>query len=663
MPRALTVGNGRLLINLDEGGRLRDIYWPSVGAEHHAGTPSRLGLWVDGEFAWLDAFERSVGYEPDTLVTHLEARHDGLGVEVRLCDCVDYEIDVLVREVEIRDLAGRAREVRVFLHHDLNISGTDVGDTAFYDPELRAVLHYKGSRYFLVSGQAGRTAGVHMFTAGRAGFQGFAGSWADAEDGELSGHAIEQGAVDSCVGFRAELPASGTVTVHGWLCVAGAYRQVAALDRSVREAGPHALIERTRRYWRAWVGPAAEMVTALPEPLQPLYTRSLLVARIHCDDGGGVIAATDRDILEHARDTYCYVWPRDGALVTGALDRAGFDNPLRRFIQFCADRFGGGRGYLLHKFLPDGALGSSWHPWYGDGEPQIPIQEDETALVLWALGEHHRRSHDREFLKPLYRRVVETAGDWMAGWRDWRTGLPLPSWDLWEERRGVHAFTVGAVWAGLTAAAVIAEDFGETIRAVHYRAAAEEVRRGADEHLWDAEAGRFARQLVPRGDRSGYDRDTTVDASLVGLFAFGLYEADDPRIAATMEAVRQQLWIGAGVGGVARYQQDWYHCVELSDDIPGNPWIICTLWVADWLAHTARGVAELDSTVLPLLDWVDRHASAAGLLPEQVHPLTGAPLSVAPLTWSHAAFVDSCLTYCEVRAELEQRGASAARSA
>ena len=142
-----------------------------------------------------------------------------------------------------------------------------------------------------------------------------------------------------------------------------------------------------------------------------------------------------------------------------------------------------------------------------------------------------------------------------------------------------------------------------------------------------------------------------------------MYPPDDPRVVATMEAVRAQLWISAGVGGVARYQQDWYHCVELGEDIPGNPWIICTLWVADWLARTARGTTELDSTVLPLLGWVAHHASAAGLLPEQVHPLSGAPLSVAPLTWSHAAFVDSCLTYCQARAELEQGAASAARSA
>jgi glucoamylase len=664
MPRALTLGNGRLLLNFDGAYRIRDLYYPSVGAEHHAGMPSRIGFWADSAFAWLDEFRPTIAYETDTLVSDVVGVHAGLGVEVRLHDAVDYETDVLVREISVTDRSGRGREVRVFVHHDLNISGTDVGDTVFYDPELRAVIHYKGSRYFLVNGIVGKDAGVHMFTCGRASFHGYAGTWADAEDGHLSGHTIEQGAVDSCVGFRLFLPAGRTATIYAWLCAGTAYRQVVALDATVRELGARQLMDRTRRYWRAWVAPAAAPVAELPEDLRRLYSRSLLIARALCDDRGGIIASTDRDVLEHARDTYCYVWPRDGALVTDILDRAGFASPLRRFLHFCADRIGRGQPYLLHKYLPDGALGSSWHPWYADGEPQLPIQEDETALVVWALGEYDRRSHDREFIKPLYRRIVEKPADFMASWRDWRTGLPNPSWDVWEERRGVHAFTVGAVYGGLCAAARISEEFGDTVKSVHYRAAADEIRRGADEQLWDPDMGRFARQLVPRPDGSGYDRDTTVDASLCGLYTFGMYAADDPRIVATMEAVRNQLWVRGGVGGFARYPNDYYQAVELSDQVPGNPWVICTLWIADWLCRTARTVAELDRMVIPLLDWVVGHASPAGLLPEQVHPFTGAQLSVSPLTWSHAAFVNSCLTYVEARAALDARGTErAVRSA
>ena len=39
----------------------------------------------------------------------------------------------------------------------------------------------------------------------------------------------------------------------------------------------------------------------------------------------------------------------------------------------------------MHKYNPDGSVGSSWHPWCGsDGLLQLPIQEDETALTLFA---------------------------------------------------------------------------------------------------------------------------------------------------------------------------------------------------------------------------------------------------------------------------------------
>jgi len=37
--------------------------------------------------------------------------------------------------------------------------------------------------------------------------------------------------------------------------------------------------------------------------------------------------------------------------------------------------------------------------------------------------------------------------------------------------------------------------------------------------------------------------------------------------------------------------------------------------------------------------WATERALPSGVLPEQVDPYDGRPLSVAPLTWSHAAFV------------------------
>jgi len=52
-----------------------------------------------------------------------------------------------------------------------------------------------------------------------------------------------------------------------------------------------------------------------------------------------------------------------------------------------------------------------------------------------------------------------------------------------------------------------------------------------------------------------------------------------------------------------------------------------------------------------ILEWVAARANSAGILAEQTHPITGAPLSVSPLTWSHAVYIATVLRYLERREE------------
>jgi GH15 family glucan-1,4-alpha-glucosidase len=210
-------------------------------------------------------------------------------------------------------------------------------------------------------------------------------------------------------------------------------------------------------------------------------------------------------------------------------------------------------------------------------------------------------------------------------------------------------FTCGAVIGGLHAAAEFAYVFGERQLAVEYETAAREMRRGMDQHLWRPELGRFARMIVV--DHAGQTTvDGTVDASLYGAFAFGAYPADDHRVEATMKAVREKLWCNTEVGGLARYQNDYYH--QISTDtarVPGNPWFICTMWLAQYEVARATNREAL-TPALEILRWVARRKARSGVLAEQVHPFTGGPLSVAPLTWSHAtvvALVQEYLDRCE----------------
>jgi GH15 family glucan-1,4-alpha-glucosidase len=136
------------------------------------------------------------------------------------------------------------------------------------------------------------------------------------------------------------------------------------------------------------------------------------------------------------------------------------------------------------------------------------------------------------------------------------------------------------------------------------------------------------------------------------LWHFGILPPDDPRIVSTIERIKNTLTVKTSVGGIARYTGDYYQSVTPpTADVPGNPWIITTLWQTQWKIAMAKSATELEQNLADIR-WAIGHGSKAGLLPEQMHPFTGAPLSVAPLTWSHAVLVDTILQYAEKLREL-----------
>lgn len=654
MARSLILGNGRLLLNFDDDYRIRDIYFPRIGMENHSdGHPFRMGVWSDGSTQWVDSsWQRDIAYEDGTLIGRVVLRHPRLGLELTLRDAVDFEVDVFCREIRVRDLRGAARRIVVFLHQDFYIGGSDVGDTALYDPELQALLHYKRESYFLVGGGKAPDYRLSSWATGKKGSAAAEGTWRDAEgDGMLSRNPIAQGAVDSTLSIEIDVPASGEATGWYWIAAGDRYGAVIALDQLIRRDGPRSLIERTAGYWRLWLRKHDLDFAGLPEEVVRLYRTSLLVMRMHVDQGGAIIAATDSDITHFARDTYGYMWPRDGALVADAFDRAGYPTISGRFFEFAANLIKK-EGYFLHKYHPDRSLASSWHPWVDEhGEKVLPIQEDETGLVVWSLWQHFQRYRDVEEVQPLYGSLIVPAAEFMSDYRDRSTGLPLPSWDLWEERRGVLTFTCAAVWAGLDAASRFAHAFGDLSLGLHFGRAAEEVRAAILDHLWDADTGRFLRMLVPADPARGAGalRDTTPDASLFGLHFLGLLPESDPRLARTLEALVQALTVHTDVGGLARYRGDYYHGRTHDwDRVPGNPWFIATAWLGRWLIGRARSREELNDALRPLA-WIARRAGPSGLLPEQLNPFTGEQLSVTPLVWSHAALVTAVHDYLSRR--------------
>jgi GH15 family glucan-1,4-alpha-glucosidase len=642
MPRSIVVGNGNLLVNYDANYAVRDIFWPRVGeANHTMGNICRTGFRVDGKFVWVSdpAWEREIGYSGDSLVTLVTLRHAGLGIEVRFGDYVDMARDYFIRNLRVSSPAG-FRSAQVFFHYDWYIDGSDIGNTVLYDPKHRAVIAYKGDRYFLLGGQAGTEFGISSWATGKKGGPA-AGTWVDAEDGSLSRNPIEQGSVDCTIEFDLGAAAAleGKALTH-WACVGSNFESVSNYGQElILQRGEANYRVRTTTYWTVWSDKDRRHIAdELGPEVERLYRRSVLTVRTHSDNRGGIVAATDFDITKFARDTYAYVWPRDGALVANALDRAGHEDMTRKFFAFCRDVRSAG-GYFLHKYTPHGYPGSSWHAWMdAGGERVLPIQEDETGLVLWALWEHFRIHHNLDFVAELYTSLVVPAADWMAGYFDDRNDLVKPSWDLWEERWGVHAFTVGAVWGGLQAAQNFGDLFGDAGFALRMKEARDRLRQAADRHLYRPELGRFARRLSVEPDGS-LTADPILDSALGGLWRFGMYGPAEPQVVETMHAIRDELANRAASGGQARYADDHYFQAEPDlTTCPGNPWFICTLWLAQWYIASARSEADM-VPARAIIDWTVRHQMPGGLLSEQLDPHTGAPLSVSPLTWSHAEFM------------------------
>ena len=646
MPRDIPVSNGNLLVNFDVDYRIRDIYFPWIGQENHTrGQEFRLGVWVDGCFSWMGPeWEKSLRYQDDSLVTDVLLKNETLELALRCHDAVDTQLDVYIREIEVTDLAGRARDVRLFFSHDFHLYGHEIGDTAYLDPRTESIVHYKVNRYFLANCCADDTQVADYSSCGVKEAPGRRSSWKEAKDGELAESPIAWGLAESTVGVRLALPAGGRRTAFHWLAAGRRYEEVAKLSGLVHEHTPAALIGRTSKYWQAWARKEVRSFGDLPPAVTDVFHRSLLVVRSQIDNRGAIIAANDSDIVRFGGDTYSYVWGRDGAFVAAALEKAGYSELCRRFFDFCS-RVLEEEGYLFQHYNPDGSLASNWHAWVLDGEEVLPIQEDSTALLLWALWIHYDCSKDIEFIRPLYAKLILRCADFLVAYRDPETLLPRPSYDLWEERHGVHTYTVAAAISGLRGAANFARLFRESSRAELYDSAADGMTDGIVKYLYDARHGRYARSGCRTTD--GYDLDEVVDISLLALVTLGVLSAKDVRVEATVAAIRQHLVVDSEIGGVARYFNDQYQREsDVPGDVPGNPWFISTLWLGEYEIARAETLAQLREA-LPYLEWCAENALPSGVLAEQVHPVDGHPLSVSPLTWSHSAFVWVVLSYVE----------------
>ncbi len=649
MARSVILGNGRLTVGLNERGMVHDFYYPYVGLDNLTTARSvhhKIGVWVDGQFSWTDdeIWQSRVDFSTEALVSDVTLAHPELQITLKFTDFVDYEVDAFCRIITVHNDGDQSRSVRLFMHQVFEISRAGRADTALYVPEAHYILDYKGRCSLLIAGKHHSGEGFDEYAVGNYGIEGKQGTFKDAEDGELSGHNVEHGGVDSVIRFSLEIEPHSSQAIDYWIVASDTQYNNEIIHDQLKIGLPSRL-ESNKRYWERWLSTGAERLSHVSQEHKAMVNKSLMVIKVHTDDRGGIIASCDSSIYNYGRDYYSYVWPRDGAYAIWPLIRLGYTEEPKAFFRFCNDIMTES-GYLMHKYQPDRAIGSTWHPLLHNNRKELAIQEDETAIVIIMLGEFHHDSQDDDFSREMFSSFVIPATNFLCSFIDEATGLPHASYDLWEEKFLCSTYTTATVYRALLVAADFAEKFGTTEQAEVWRQTAASLLA--------------RRQTFNNPDRAGYRKgflvspegslgfDNTLDlSSLYGIITFGYHNDEDKHdIAAAMNEIEQSFNNQSPSGGAPRYEHDNYF--RTSDTYLGNPWIISTLWLAQFYVRY-RKFDEARS----ILNWTTSKALESGVLPEQINPETSAPLSVTPLVWSHAEYINTVLDISHIQDKLD----------
>ncbi len=641
MARPVVLSNGELHVGLNTYGLVHDFYYPYVGYMNHSNgmsTRHRVGIWIDGRLSWLDnenEWSFKFRYPQRALIGHTIAKNESMQVLLEIDDCVDSNINVFMRNIHVVNLADHPREIRLFMHQAFAIDDSRSNtDTAQFLPDSKAILHYKGRRAFIVSGHHnGKPFDQHSI--GLFGIENHEGTYKDAEDGELSGSNVEHGRVDSTIRFKLNVNAQSSARVHYWIAVGSSTREALYVDKQMRHDGLSARLHGTAKWWSNWLKPAIETAAKIDPVYHDSFLRSVMIVKSQIDKRGAVIASTDSSMLKYSRDNYSYCWTRDGALALWPFIRMGYTDEPYRFFEFCK-RVMHPSGYLMHKYNADGGLGASWHPYvHSGGMTAPPIQEDETALVLFTFAQFYDIQKDARMLRDFYVPMIKPMADWMTEYIEEATGLPRPSYDLWEEKFLTTTFTTATVFAALQAAADLADVSDDKASAVKWRAAAGDIEEQSHKYLYNSKRNSFYKGLLVKNGQIEYDE--TIDASSVyGAFMFGLFPVGSPELKSSVDSFLQTFPADTGIVAYPRYENDSYR--HSNSNEKSNWWFITTLWMAQYSLET-----EDPELAKAILTWINGISMQTSIMAEQISPIDHSLIAPSPLTWSHAEYLSTLL--------------------
>ena len=594
-----------------------------------------MGGW---QFSWVDddTWDISVDFDDNALISIVTMSSKNLGIKLEINDFLDSEYNVFVRRLAITNTSQQFSDIRLFMHQVFQISRGGRADTALYVPDANYILDYKGGCSLLIYGMDSDCKSFDQYAVGNYRIEGKVGTYVDAEDGELSNNAVEHGGVDSTIRFKMNLRPGELKKIDYWIVAAPSQYDCEIIHNIYLRDGVDLREQTTRTFWHDWLNIGVESLKGINKDYLDTTRKSLMIIKAHVDKQGSILASGDSSIFNYGRDYYCYCWPRDGAYALWPLIRLGYQEEAKNFFKFCRDTMNQ-KGYMMHKYQPDRAIGSTWHPLVNENRKELAIQEDETAIVIAMLGEYFDRFKDKEFIERIYRSMLKPMADFMAKYIDSDTNLPHASYDLWEEKFLTTTYTVSIVIYALNKAAELAVVLGGKEEDINrWRGAASLIEEAFSNKLFNKELGIYRKGLHWHADGM-IDYDDTLDISSVyALFMFGKDPTSNNELLLTVKEVENKLVNKYPAGGIIRYENDWY--MNNSNQQQPNPWYVCTMWMAQYYIRVGDSKKAED-----MLAWCLRHALPSGIFSEQIDPNTGYALGVAPLVWSHVEFINTVL--------------------
>jgi GH15 family glucan-1,4-alpha-glucosidase len=389
---------------------------------------------------------------------------------------------------------------------------------------------------------------------------------------------------------------------------------------------PEQLVTETERWWRSW----AERCTYEGE-WREAVVRSLLTLRaLTYEPTGGLVAAPTTSLPETLGGgrnwDYRFCWLRDATFTLAAMHDAGYAEEAIAWREWLVRTVAGDPAHMQIVYGPAGERHlpeweADWLPGY---ERSAPVRIGNAATAQFQLdvyGEvadsQHRLVLEHGFRKGQQQTIVRLLEFLESAWSK-------PDQGIWEMRSQPRHFTYSKAmaWVAFDRAVNLAEQRQldgpvERWRGIRDQIHAEVCRRG-----YDAERNTFVQS---------YGTDT-LDAALLRIPIVGFLPADDPRVAGTIDAVREQLTVGDGL--LLRYR-----CGE-TDGLDGEEGAVlaCSFWLVDALTLSGR-----DAEARQLFEQLLALRNDVGLLAEEYDTGRQRLVGNFPQALSHLALVNSAL--------------------